>query len=114
LKVNIEDLGDHVYKVKKNESDFINKELFDTQSRPYRFVQYIKAFSKISRQLLQSIKNQWKTDFDINLLSAHINCGLWSTSNYVICNHAEESDITLTPNPDIKFDVYWENYLLTF
>lgn len=38
IKVQDEDLGECIYRVKKNERDFINKELFDQKSRPYRFV----------------------------------------------------------------------------
>jgi len=47
----------------------------------------VRYFSKLGRQYLRNFKLVRKKDFDINVLSAEIDSGLWDTPKYSILAH---------------------------
>ena len=73
--------------------------------------------SIVSRRIICSIKVQKSSDFDVNLLTAQIDSGLWSTPRYTIGSYlydlSDHEEDKLIANPDVLFDNYFQNYMKT-
>lgn len=71
---------------------FMNNSFLNTQWRAHYFIQFTKFLSKISRNYLRSIKLRSSDDFDLMILSASIDDGLWSTPKYVVLSNLQANE----------------------
>lgn len=74
--------------------------------------------AKLSRNILRNLSRHSGNDFDIDILSAYIDDGLWVEPKYTVLSSSQlksPSDETdKTTKSEIKFDTYFENYIKAF
>ena len=77
---------------------------------------FVKVMSLVSRKILRSIKVHTSCDFEINILSAQIDEGLWTEPKYSLLGSLQKSkDIPeILSKPEAIFVCYFENYLKAF
>lgn len=56
--------------------------MLEDKQKVYFFLQYVKKLSTLTRFLLRSINQESGNCFDLNLMSAHVDSGLWYTAKY--------------------------------
>ena len=107
-----------MFQVIKNESEFITTNILQGNTRAHYFVIFVKVMSLISRKILRSIKVHTGSDFQINILSAQIDEGLWTEPKYSVLGSLQKSnnihDSEDLSKPEALFDCYFENYLKAF
>ena len=67
--------------MKKNVVGFLNDHVLQ-KNRHHYFFEFMKYFSKVGRQYVKNLKIIKSRDFDLHLLSAEIDSGLWGKPLY--------------------------------
>jgi len=79
----MQEIQESLYVVRTNVREFINEQVLH-KNRSSTFIQFAKHLSKLGRQFIRNIKLQTTSNFNVGILSAEIDYGLWDKPKYSI------------------------------
>ena len=100
-----------VYKVKKPLRLFLNNQYLKSSQRQFYFIQFVKIMSRIGRNYLRNLKFSNKEDFDLMILSASIDNGLWGPPKYTVLAIRDQQNTYFSENVEQKFDTIKSNFM---